>query len=151
MPENAFPGSVIVESIDLTSFYYDIDFKPDDDHKIIYQLNTLHRIFLESKRVEVRIDITYLAEGHDKPVVSGTCVTSFMIEEISKVVVESTGRVKWRLAGEQLQILAHESVAHTRALLALHTAATPLGNTHLTIFDHLKLQLEPVQDDEPVE
>lgn len=128
---NALPvGNVL--TIQLTAFQYDFDFEYVDDAQVEYKIVSLNRFPPDKEQMDILINVVYWQKDRDTPILTASCVTSYRLIGI-ETGKDAGGERTITIPEELNLLLTQEAIAHTRALIALHTAATPFNRTHIAV------------------
>jgi hypothetical protein len=125
--------NVLVVSIKLVSFSYTIDYEPAEGAEVRYTVETLHRPHPPIKNLDVLVNVRYLAKDQDKTVLEASCLTTFYVPDAIIGVDSEDGQETLTVSNVQGKRLTQEAISHARALIAIHTSATPFSTSHISI------------------
>lgn len=127
-----FP-KVSVKSIRLTAFQYDIEYRPQSDAELHYDVEAMHRVPAYSETLEILIKIRYREKGQETILLSADCLTVYNLLGTKTEIDPEDGEPSVMLEQAPAIYMTHEAIIHARALVAQQTAQTPFSNTHITV------------------
>jgi hypothetical protein len=126
-------SNATVSGIKLINFTYDFDFQPVEGAEIRYVVDLLHRVDGEPKSLDILVTIKYFATDENNPVLQAACLTSFRVPKVETGIDPTDGHKTVSFEHHILKDLTREAISHARALVAVHTAATPFSSLHVSI------------------